>query len=111
MSELASTPEPPYYAVIFTSRRASEHEGYGEMADRMVELATEQAGFLGIESVREEAIGITVSYWDSMEAIDVWRNHLEHRQAQRMGRSAWYDEYNVRVARVERARSFGRGED
>ena len=111
MSELASTPEPPYYAVIFTSRRASEHEGYGDMADRMVELAGEQAGFLGIESVRDGAMGITVSYWDSMEAIDGWRKHVEHREAQRRGRDAWYEEYNVRIARVESSRSFVRGDD
>ncbi|MGB5302456.1 MAG: antibiotic biosynthesis monooxygenase [Gemmatimonadota bacterium] len=110
MSDLASTPEPPYYAVIFTSRRAAEHGGYGDMADRMVELAGEQRGFLGIESVREGAIGITVSYWDSLEAIDGWRKHVEHREAQRLGRDAWYDEYTVRVARVERARSFTRAE-
>jgi len=106
MSELSNTPEPPYYAVIFTSRRASEHEGYGEMADRMVELAREQQGFLGIESVRQGTIGITVSYWDSPDAIDGWRKHIEHREAQRLGRTIWYDEYAVRVARVERARSF-----
>ncbi len=111
MSELSRTPEPPYYAVIFTSRRASEHEGYGEMADRMVKLAGEQPGFLGIESVREGAIGITVSYWDSMEAIDGWRKHVEHREAQRRGRTEWYDEYAVRIARVERARSFDREEE
>jgi len=111
VSELASTHEPPYYAVIFTSRRAAEHEGYGEMADRMVELAGDQPGFLGIESVREGAIGITISYWDSLEAIDGWRKHVEHREAQRLGRDAWYDEYSVRVARVERSRSFERVED
>jgi heme-degrading monooxygenase HmoA len=111
LSDLASTPEPPYYAVIFTSRRAAEHEGYGDMADRMVELAEEQPGFLGIESVREGAIGITVSYWDSLEAIDGWRKHVEHREAQRLGRDAWYDEYTVRVARVERSRSFERSRD
>lgn len=96
--------------MIFTSRRASEHEGYGEMADRMVELASEQSGFLGVESVREGAIGITVSYWDSMEAIDGWRKHAEHREAQRMGRDAWYDAYSVRVARVEYSRSFDRAQ-
>ena len=111
MSELSRTPEPPYYAVIFTSRRAPEHEGYGEMADRMVQLADGQPGFLGIESVREGAIGLTVSYWDSMEAIDGWRKHVEHREAQRRGRTEWYDEYAVRIARVERARSFDREEE
>jgi len=111
VSELSRTPEPPYYAVIFTSRRASARGGYDEMADRMVELAAAQPGFLGIESVREGAVGITVSYWDSEEAIEGWRKHIEHREAQRLGRSAWYDEYAVRVARVERARSFERVED
>jgi heme-degrading monooxygenase HmoA len=111
MSELSSTPEPPYYAVIFTSRRAAAHGGYDEMANRMVELAAAQPGFLGIESVREGPVGITVSYWDSKEAIEGWKTHVEHREAQRLGREAWYDEYNVRVARVERARSFERVED
>jgi len=111
VSELSHTPEPPYYAVIFTSRRAEQHEGYGEMADRMAELAGEQPGFLGIESAREGAVGITVSYWSSLEAIDGWRKHTEHREAQRIGRDAWYDEYSVRVARVQRARSFERVED
>ncbi|MEK6254217.1 MAG: antibiotic biosynthesis monooxygenase, partial [Gemmatimonadales bacterium] len=81
MSELSSTPEPPYYAVIFTSRRAAAHGGYDEMAARMVELASEQPGFLGIESLREGPVGITVSYWDSEEAIDGWRKHVEHREA------------------------------
>ena len=108
MSELSHTPEPPYYAVIFTSRRAVEHEGYGEMADRMVELARQQPGFLGIESVREGAIGITVSYWTSQEAIAAWKKHAEHRVAQAKGRAEWYDEYAIRVARVERVRSFTR---
>jgi heme-degrading monooxygenase HmoA len=103
---ISETPDPPYYAVIFTSRRASEHDGYSEMADRMVELAGDQPGFLGIESAREGALGITVSYWTSLEAIDGWRKHPEHREAQRLGRDAWYKEYSVRVARVERARSF-----
>lgn len=103
MSRLADTPAPPYYAVIFTSRRARRHEGYEEMADRMVELAREQPGFLGMESVRQGAIGITVSYWESTAAIESWRRHVEHQEAQRRGREDWYEEYSVRVARVERA--------
>lgn len=108
MSEIARTPEPPYYAVIFTSRRAAEHEGYGEMAERMEELARREPGFLGVESLREGAVGITVSYWESLEAIESWRLHVEHREAQRLGRQAWYDEYSIRIARVERARTFTR---
>ncbi|HEX2834512.1 MAG TPA: antibiotic biosynthesis monooxygenase [Thermoanaerobaculia bacterium] len=109
MSSLARTPEPPYYAVIFTSRRTEVADGYGDTAERMVELAAEQPGFLGYESVRgEDGFGITVSYWESEEAIANWRRHLEHGEAQRAGRERWYAEFCTRVARVERTRNFTR---
>jgi heme-degrading monooxygenase HmoA len=104
MSKPAQTPEPPYYAVIFTSTRTDVDEGYGAMADRMVELASQQPGFLGVESARDaDGLGITVSYWESEEAIATWRKHAEHRIAQATGRAKWYDEFATRVARVERA--------
>jgi heme-degrading monooxygenase HmoA len=96
MSPIASTPKPPYYAVIFTSLRTDGDEGYAAMADRMVELASQQPGFLGIESVREN-LGITVSYWDSLEAIN-----LEHQEAQKSGRERWYSSFKIRIAKVER---------
>jgi heme-degrading monooxygenase HmoA len=84
---LACTPEPSYYAVIFTSQRTDGDRGYGEMADRMVELAMEQAGFLGIESVRgADGVGITVSYWTSEAPIAAWKAHLEHKTAQETGK-------------------------
>lgn len=105
---ISATPDPPYYAVIFTSLRAPECEGYGEMAERMVELARDQPGFLGVESVREGSVGLTVSYWESLQAIESWRTHAEHRQAQRLGRTTWYDQYAIRVARVERTHRFVR---
>jgi len=101
MSEIANTPAPPYYAVIFTSIRTEGDHGYGAMADRMLELAAEQEGFLGVESARE-GLGITVSYWNSLEAIRAWKQNAEHREAQRLGRARWYAEFQVRVARVER---------
>ncbi|MDV2079255.1 antibiotic biosynthesis monooxygenase family protein [Marinobacter xestospongiae] len=101
MAEIATTPVPPYYTVIFTSLRTSDDDGYGEMAVRMVELAQQQEGFLGIESAREE-VGITVSYWRDAESIRRWKAQVEHREAQRLGRSQWYADYRVRVARVER---------
>ena len=101
MSEIAKTPEPPYYAVIFSSHRTEGDNGYGEMADRMVELAASQPGFLGMESVRED-LGITVSYWESLESITNWKNNAEHREAQRLGHQKWYSSFRVRVARVER---------
>jgi heme-degrading monooxygenase HmoA len=101
--------EPPYYAVIFTSRRTRDGEGYDDMSTKMIELASEQPGFLGYESARgEDGLGITVSYWESEEAIANWRRHAEHRVAQQQGIARWYDEFTTRVARVERERTFKR---
>ena len=111
----ARTPEPPYYAVVFTSvRTTADPEGYAVMADRMVELASSQPGFLGVESVRDaNGMGITVSYWNSLAAIRNWREHAEHQVAQSQGRNTWYRQYRLRVCRVEREIHFlpdeGRG--
>lgn len=97
------------YAVIFSSQRSPDDaEGYGKAADEMERLARAQPGFLGIESARgTDGFGITVSYWESLAAIDAWRAVAEHRAAQRMGREKWYQSYRLRVARVERDYSFG----
>jgi heme-degrading monooxygenase HmoA len=96
--------QPPYYAVIFTSRRTDGDNGYGAASDAMVELAAQQQGFLGIETARgADGVGITVSYWDSEEAIAGWRRNVEHRATRERGRSLWYQHYEVRVCRVERA--------
>ena len=106
-STLASTPEPPYYAVIFTSLRTEGDEGYGRMSERMVELAAQQPGFLGVESARDaEGLGITVSYWKDEAAIQAWKAHVEHAAAQRLGQEKWYAAYSLRVAKVERASIF-----
>lgn len=101
MSMIANTPEPPYYAVIFSNHRTEGDQGYAAMADRMMELAQQQPGFLGIESVRDE-LGITVSYWESLESIRNWKSCAEHLQAQELGRERWYSDFRVRVAKVER---------
>ena len=104
MAEVAQTPEPPYYAVIFTSRRTEGDHGSAEMAKKMEELGASSPGFLGIESCRgADGLGITVSYWANLEAIRAWRNDFEHQEAQRGGREKWYERYHVRVAKVERA--------
>jgi heme-degrading monooxygenase HmoA len=105
---IAHTPAPPYYAVIFTSLRTDVAGGYAEMADQMVALAAEQPGFLGVESARE-GLGITVSYWESLEAIRQWKAHAEHLVAQRMGRERWYAAYRTRICRVERDYGFEAG--
>lgn len=104
MNRFAKTPPPPYYAVIFTSQRQGDDDGYGATADRMVELAQQQPGYLGVESVRgEDGLGITVSYWQDEASIAAWRKHLEHTAARERGRIAWYSHYELRVAKVERA--------
>ncbi|WP_417529647.1 antibiotic biosynthesis monooxygenase family protein [Marinobacter lipolyticus] len=101
MSDIANTPKPPYYAVIFSSHRTDGDNGYAEMAERMAELAAEQPGYLGMESAREN-LGITVSYWDNLEAIRNWKKNAEHQEAQRIGRQQWYSSFRVRIAKVER---------
>ncbi len=107
---IARTPEPPYYVAMFTSLRRPGDDGYGAMSARMVELARQQPGFLGMESVRAaDGHGITLSYWESPEAIQAWKRDLEHREAQRLGRERWYESFALRVGRVERQAFFGEG--
>ena len=100
---IARTPTPPYYAVIFTSLRTEAERGYGRMAERMIELAAQQPGFLGVESARDAGgLGITVSYWENEEAIARWKANVEHQVAQEAGKKTWYSDYQLRVAKVER---------
>jgi heme-degrading monooxygenase HmoA len=103
-TRLLTLPEPPYFAVIFTSKLSLDDEGYDEMARRMEELAAEQDGFLGIESARgADGVGITVSYWRDEASIRAWKGQSEHRGAQATGQARWYEDFTVRVASVERA--------
>ncbi|WP_409290393.1 antibiotic biosynthesis monooxygenase family protein [Peribacillus sp. SCS-37] len=102
MDSLLKTPEPPYYAVIFTSKRTEGDRGYGAMAEKMEKWASRQKGFLGLEGARDKGLGITISYWDSLEAIKNWKEDAAHRAAQEKGKSDWYEAYTIRVCRVER---------
>lgn len=101
MSEMAKTPKPPYYAVILNSLLVENADGYGEMAGRMVDLATTQPGFLGIDSARED-LDITVSYSSDIESIKKWKSNVEHQEAQRLGREKWYASFKLRVSKIER---------
>jgi len=101
-------PEPLHYAVIFASRRKPLDEGYAETAARMEELARLQPGFLGIESARgDDGLGITISYWESLEAVAAWGRNAEHLIAQKYGREKWYEWFSLRIAAVEHVRTFG----
>jgi heme-degrading monooxygenase HmoA len=106
-SPFASLPQPPYFVVIFSSQRRAGDDGYGAMAETMVELAARQPGYLGVESVRgADGFGITNSFWKDEDSIRAWKRDVDHLDAQRQGRQRWYERYEVRVARVERAYSF-----
>jgi heme-degrading monooxygenase HmoA len=106
MSGIVKTPEPPYYAVIFASVRTEDDRGYGIMSDKMVELASQQKGFLGVESARDDQLGITVSYWESLESIKAWKENSAHKVAQEKGKADWYKNFSLRVCRVERHNFF-----
>ena len=107
MSEIAKTPDPPYYAVIFTSSRTEGDHSYTETAERMIELASQQPGFLGVESARE-SVGITVSYWSDLESIKLWKQNSEHVLAQKQGRETWYKEFKIRIGKVESDYGFSK---
>ena len=102
---IAKTPEPPYYAVIFTSVRTDGDNRYSEMSELMEELVNLQDGFLGVESARND-IGITVSYWRDLEAIKNWKENREHSIAREKGKSDWYSHFKTRIARVEKDYEF-----
>jgi len=97
--------EPPYYAVIFTSLRTEGDHGYQTTSEHMMQLAEQQPGFLGVDHARD-TVGITVSYWRDLESIKNWKNHADHAEARRRGRSEWYKAFEVRIARVEREYEF-----
>ena len=105
--EIANTPTPPYYAVIFTSFRTDGDNGYEAMSEKMIELASSQPGYLGMESARD-GLGITVSYWDSLESIKAWRENAEHQLAQKAGYQKWYQSFKTRICKVERDYGFER---
>lgn len=104
---IASTPEPPYTAVIFTSVRSDDDHGYEHMSRKMFTLAAEQPGYLGVEAARED-VGITVSYWVDEAAAAAWKQVAEHLVAQERGQRVWYGDYRVRVCTV--TRDYGHAE-
>ncbi|NCP20576.1 MAG: antibiotic biosynthesis monooxygenase [Flavobacteriales bacterium CG_4_9_14_0_2_um_filter_35_242] len=102
---IAKTPKPPYYAVIFTSIRTAGDKNYSKTSEKMIALARQQIGFLGLESARE-TIGITVSYWESLEAIKNWKNNSAHQIARQKGKDLWYQSFKVRICKVENDYEF-----
>ena len=110
MTSIARTPEPPYFAVIFTSQRTEGDNGYTAMAEKMVELAAFQPGFIGMESARD-TLGITITYWANMEAIRSWSQNAQHKLARELGYQKWYQSFKLRVCKVERDYDFERSKE
>ena len=94
--------------IFSTVRNEQPGDQYDETSVAMMNLAAQQPGFLGVETAHAD-IGITVSYWTDEESIAAWKRDADHAFAQYEGRARWYDAYELRVARVERAHSFVRG--
>jgi len=94
--------KPPYYACIFTSVQNKSVpkalDGYSTLANEMEELAKQQNGYMGIDSVR----GITISYWESSDSMREWKEQVDHRAAQLLGKERFYNDYHVHIAKVER---------
>ncbi len=104
---ISALPEPPYYMVSFTSQRTNVDDDYGETGYAMAELASQQPGYLGFESVRgADGFGILVSFWTDEASIRAWKAVIDHVEAQRRGRQDWYSRYEIRVALVQRAYGF-----
>ena len=96
------------YAVIFIADLV-DSEGYGQMADRMVELAETMPGFIAVESERGSTKrGITVSYWETEEDILHWKRNGEHLEAQRTGHKRFYSQFTLQVAKIERSYTMAR---
>ncbi|MDO8378208.1 antibiotic biosynthesis monooxygenase [Phenylobacterium sp.] len=103
MNRVAATPPPPYYAVTTTTQlsAAFDEQAYFSLGARLYRKAQEIPGFLGLEAFFEGGASIAVSYWASLEAIELWRNHPLHGQAKHLAKSAWFGPTITRIARVE----------
>lgn len=105
------TIQTPYYAVIFSSLKSDDLDGYDQAAQRMQVLSAAQPGYLGmVHAVTDEGVSVSTSYWQDLASISAWKAQSEHLLAQKMGKKRWYDEFTIEIARVERAYCWQRSE-
>ena len=91
-----------HYAVIFTAEMAADVAGYAGTVERMNDLVQQQPGYMGKYHRMEGNRELTISYWESLDAVKAWKAHPEHRAAQELGRSKWYADYQVQLVRIDR---------
>ena len=97
------------YAVIFTSIKSGKPEGYSEMAEKMLNLAEKQKGFIGFESyANEKGKNVSISYWESIADIKNWKENPEHQIAQKLGKEKWYKYFKLQVCKIEQEYEFGK---
>jgi len=96
------TPKAPYYAVIFISEKNENIDGYEEMNEQTMNTALSLKGCLGYSS----APGNFISYWDTLDSINEWRNHSLHKEAKEQGVKQWYKYYHSLICKVERSHEF-----
>lgn len=94
--------------VVFRNRlRQPEPPGYEETAARMAELAMQQPGFRALKTfAAEDGERVTISEFDSLEAVSAWRRNVEHLVAQRRGRDEFYAEYSLQTCELIREAKF-----
>jgi len=97
--------------VIFRSRLRDEFlEEYRELAPKMLTIARSMPGFISFKSfVAEDGERVSIIEFEDLEAVKVWRNHPEHREAQILGRDKFYAEYHLQVCDPVRAYAFKDG--
>jgi heme-degrading monooxygenase HmoA len=93
---------------IFRSRLRPEHaDQYAATAARIHDLATRQPGFVSIRSyTAADGERVSIVLFESWQTHDAWRNHPEHREAQRLGRERYYSEFSIEVGEVDRQYTF-----
>ena len=94
--------------VFITKLRAdADLEEYGRLAERMFELVQQNPGFISLTSSTDpDGSEVTIARFASEEAEQAWRNHPEHRKIQELGRSTFYESYQIEVCTAVRGYSF-----
>jgi heme-degrading monooxygenase HmoA len=105
---LKPIPKKDYYAVIFCSEKESElPSDYFELDEKLMNIAMQQKGFLGYESVHKNSIGIFISYWETLEDIEDWKNNALHLFAKQNAHN-WYKKYLSQICKVEHTSIFNK---
>ncbi len=105
MTFIKALPKDNFYAVIFSSTKSENLEGYREMDEMTMDLASKQEGYLGYESLSHENKTIFISYWENRKAIENWRQHAIHLMAKEKAQQ-WYQRYLSQICLVESSHHF-----